>query len=588
MQKEATDVFFSVTKLYQSKDANLRRMVFLMIKEVCLGGACACCTAPELACQSAMAHGRPVCNSRSCTPWVGLPLGYEAPSHLRLPCMQVCPDPSNVIIIVSSLMKDMNSKTELYRSNAIRVLCSITDSQILAQIDRYLKQACLSSSSALPLQLPGGCSARLPAGAAPCRGPAAAVCCRCSAGAGAQAVVDKSPVVASAVLVSAMHLLSGNQELVKRWTDGIQEAVQSKSPMVRARTALLQSLREQGASSQRQCAAAAEGSGGKGTPACQDPQQHGAACSLHHAPAAMTPALAAAGAVPRCGAAARPARWRPAGRQQAGGRADQGRRLWAVWRRGQVPPGAVPPRALRGPGAPPEVTGRGCLLGVPLCQTPGRCRRAGALLGEHGQRQLWLGRGWPVLPRCMLGRSMLCCHQLHGLAARVNGRSAPCTTCTVCRTICCSWPARGQPADSGSLGQVIKDSGAAAGSEPRPFFDFLEGCLRHKVGLRPAITLHQPAGRWCSGVTPAPQPVHSAGEAQPLELACTSVDWAVGLVQAEMVIFEAARAICNLKDVTSRELTPAVTLLQLFLSSNKPVVRFAAVRTLNKVPALPH
>ena len=52
-----------------------------------------------------------------------------------------------------------------------------------------------------------------------------------------------------------------------------------------------------------------------------------------------------------------------------------------------------------------------------------------------------------------------------------------------------------------------------------------------------------------------------------------------------MVIFEAARAICNLKDVTTRELTPAVTLLQLFLSSNKPVVRFAAVRTLNKVSA---
>ena len=37
-------------------------------------------------------------------------------------------------------MKDMNSKTELYRANAIRVLCSITDSQILAQIERYLKQ----------------------------------------------------------------------------------------------------------------------------------------------------------------------------------------------------------------------------------------------------------------------------------------------------------------------------------------------------------------------------------------------------------------------------------------------------------------
>ena len=81
--------------------------------------------------------------------------------------------------------------------------------------------------------------------------------------------------------------------------------------------------------------------------------------------------------------------------------------------------------------------------------------------------------------------------------------------------------------------QVIKESGATtAGGEPRPFFDFLEGCLRHK---------------------------------------------------SESVIFEAARAICNLKDVSTRELTPAITLLQLFLSNNKPVVRFAAVRTLNKV-----
>ncbi len=50
-----------------------------------------------------------------------------------------------------------------------------------------------------------------------------------------------------------------------------------------------------------------------------------------------------------------------------------------------------------------------------------------------------------------------------------------------------------------------------------------------------------------------------------------------------MVIFEAARAICSLRDVSVRELTPAITVLQLFLSSSKPVLRFAAVRTLNKV-----
>ncbi len=65
----------------------------------------------------------------------------------------------------------MNSKVDLYRSNAIRVLCSIIDSQLLAQIERYLKQA----------------------------------------------VVDKSPVVASAVLVSALHLQANNMEVRRRW-----------------------------------------------------------------------------------------------------------------------------------------------------------------------------------------------------------------------------------------------------------------------------------------------------------------------------------------------------------------------------------
>lgn len=54
-------------------------------------------------------------------------------------------------------------------------------------------------------------------------------------------------------------------------------------------------------------------------------------------------------------------------------------------------------------------------------------------------------------------------------------------------------------------------------------------------------------------------------------------------VHGVQVIFEAARAICNLRDVTARELIPAITVLQLFLSSSKPVLRFAAVRTLNKV-----
>ena len=70
-----------------------------------------------------------------------------------------------------------------------------------------------------------------------------------------------------------------------------------------------------------------------------------------------------------------------------------------------------------------------------------------------------------------------------------------------------------------------------------------------------------------------------------------------------MVIYEAARALVNLKNISARDLAPAisgivfnnnnnqnkkliycvVSVLQLFLSSPKPTLRFAAVRTLNKV-----
>merc|ERR1719412_1744116 len=53
--------------------------------------------------------------------------------------------------------------------------------------------------------------------------------------------------------------------------------------------------------------------------------------------------------------------------------------------------------------------------------------------------------------------------------------------------------------------------------------------------------------------------------------------------KSEMVVYEAARAIVNCKLTTQRELSPAVSVLQLFLSSPKPSLRFAAVRTLNQV-----
>ena len=69
---EATETFFAMTRLFQSKDPVLRRMVYLGIKEL---------------------------------------------SHIA----------EDVIIVTSSLTKDMTGKEDHYRGAAIRALCTITD-----------------------------------------------------------------------------------------------------------------------------------------------------------------------------------------------------------------------------------------------------------------------------------------------------------------------------------------------------------------------------------------------------------------------------------------------------------------------------
>ncbi|MCP9259049.1 Coatomer subunit gamma [Dirofilaria immitis] len=128
---EATETFFAITKLWQSKNSNLRRLVYLAIKEFC--------------------------------------------------------DISNdVIIVTSSLTKDMTGREDIYRAPAIRALCCIIDGNILQAIERYMKQA----------------------------------------------IVDRNSAVASAALVSSLHLLQKNPEVVRRWANEVQEAVSSDSNMV--------------------------------------------------------------------------------------------------------------------------------------------------------------------------------------------------------------------------------------------------------------------------------------------------------------------------------------------------------------------
>ncbi|KAH8851483.1 Coatomer subunit gamma-2 [Schistosoma japonicum] len=128
---EATDTFFAMTKLFQSNDQNLRRMLYLVIKELATIA-------------------------------------------------------DDVIIVTSSLTKDMTGPEVAFRGPAIRALCAITDSAMVQSIERYLKQA----------------------------------------------IVDKSPAIASAVLTSAYKLMAVCPEIIKRWTNEIQEAASGSRIMV--------------------------------------------------------------------------------------------------------------------------------------------------------------------------------------------------------------------------------------------------------------------------------------------------------------------------------------------------------------------
>ncbi|XP_052869938.1 coatomer subunit gamma [Anopheles cruzii] len=129
--REATECFFAMTKLFQSKDVVMRRMVYLGIKEL-------------------------------------------------------SPIADDVIIVTSSLTKDMTGKEDLYRAPAIRALCSITDQTMLQAVERYMKQC----------------------------------------------IVDRNAPVSSGALVSSLHLASTAGDVVKRWVNEAQEAVNSDNIMV--------------------------------------------------------------------------------------------------------------------------------------------------------------------------------------------------------------------------------------------------------------------------------------------------------------------------------------------------------------------
>mmetsp|Transcript_17275 Transcript_17275/g.55076 ORF Transcript_17275/g.55076 Transcript_17275/m.55076 type:complete len:917 (+) Transcript_17275:37-2787(+) len=145
---ETTEIFFGVTKLLMHKDQQLRRLLYLVLKEL-------------------------------------------------------KPSPEEVIIVCATLTKDMNSKVDLNRANALRVLGAIiarTDPTMLAQIERHLKQA----------------------------------------------LVDKNCFVAASALVSGIHLMHANPEVVRRWVNEVQTALASDNPSVQYHAlALLHQIKRQ-------------------------------------------------------------------------------------------------------------------------------------------------------------------------------------------------------------------------------------------------------------------------------------------------------------------------------------------------------
>ncbi|KAF4604803.1 coatomer subunit gamma [Pleurotus pulmonarius] len=90
----------------------------------------------------------------------------------------------DVIMVTSSIMKDMQPNSEvIYRPNAIRALCRIIDPSMAQGVERFFKAA----------------------------------------------IVDRNPSISSAALVSAYHLYPHAKDVVKRWVNEAQEAVNAKS-----------------------------------------------------------------------------------------------------------------------------------------------------------------------------------------------------------------------------------------------------------------------------------------------------------------------------------------------------------------------
>jgi len=132
-REELRDLFFACTKLFQTNHMYLRRMVYLVTKQIA-------------------------------------------------PCIP----PSESLIIINCLNKDMISTSDVFRANATRVMPKVMDGSMVANIERFLKQS----------------------------------------------VVDRNPLVVTAALVAGAQFLKTAPEVIKRWTAELQQALESPYPLV--------------------------------------------------------------------------------------------------------------------------------------------------------------------------------------------------------------------------------------------------------------------------------------------------------------------------------------------------------------------
>ncbi|EMG47758.1 SEC21 Coatomer subunit gamma [Candida maltosa Xu316] len=124
--QESTTLFFSISKLFQHKDQSLRQLVYLTIKEL---------------------------SSTS----------------------------DDILMVTSSIMKDIQGNEAIYKPNAIRTLSKVLDPTTVNAAERLFKNA----------------------------------------------IVDKNPVISSAALISSYNLLPHAKEVVKRFTNETLETIQS-------------------------------------------------------------------------------------------------------------------------------------------------------------------------------------------------------------------------------------------------------------------------------------------------------------------------------------------------------------------------